>query len=153
MGSPAVRLLKAGAGEPGRAIALCGQPGWRTRIYASPERDAIVRALQSMASRKVAVQLAGKWRPNCLRHQEVLRLWASTLCCTASACAGNPERLVVDLLTGGLASIIVQLSRRQKINHGELDLPAVDTRGEMTAAELVETAASIERERAAEPGS
>lgn len=62
MGSPAVRLLKAdtaGGGEPGRAFALSGRPGWRTRIYASPEREAIVRALQGVASKKLAIHLAG----------------------------------------------------------------------------------------------
>ncbi len=60
MGSPAVRLLKPGGNDqPGGAFALCGRPGWRTRIYASPERDAIVRALQGTASKKLAIQLAG----------------------------------------------------------------------------------------------
>lgn len=62
MGSPAVRLLKPGTGaegQPGGAFALCGRPGWRTRVYASPDRDAIVRALQGAASKKLAIQLAG----------------------------------------------------------------------------------------------
>jgi hypothetical protein len=63
MGSPAVRLLKVGAEEPGRPFALCGQTGWRLRVFASPEREAIVRALQSTASQKLALQLAGEGFP------------------------------------------------------------------------------------------
>jgi hypothetical protein len=59
MGSPSVRLLKGGAEDPGRPFALCGQTGWRLCVFASPEREAIVRALQGMASQKLALQLAG----------------------------------------------------------------------------------------------
>ena len=63
MGSPAVRLLKGGAEDPGRPFALCGQTGWRLRVFSSPEREAVVRALQSMASQKLALQLAGEGLP------------------------------------------------------------------------------------------
>lgn len=63
MGSPAVRLLKGGVEEPGRPFALCGQTGWRLRVFASPEREAFVRALQSMAAQKLALQLAGEGLP------------------------------------------------------------------------------------------
>lgn len=56
------------------------------------------------------------------------------------------------LQSGWLGSVAVRHATSSGQHDILLALPAVDTRGEMTAVELVDTAAGIERERAAEPG-
>ena len=59
--SPVARLLLGnGDTPPGHGVfALFGKVGRSPRIYASPQRDAIIKQLQTVAYKKLGLTLAG----------------------------------------------------------------------------------------------
>lgn len=59
-----MRLLRGGEGDPPGAapFALCGRPGWRTRVYAAASRDATVKQMVANASKRLGISIAGEAR-------------------------------------------------------------------------------------------
>lgn len=57
--SPVARLLLAQAGTNGSPFALFGKVGSSPRVYATQNRDALLKSLQSAAYKKMGLTLAG----------------------------------------------------------------------------------------------
>lgn len=62
MSSPAARLLRpSSAGdEPGAIFALFGRVGRSPRVYASRDRETLLRHMQASALKKMGLTLAGE---------------------------------------------------------------------------------------------
>ncbi|KAK9822709.1 hypothetical protein WJX81_005943 [Elliptochloris bilobata] len=56
--SPAARLLAPAPGDPALAFALFGRVGRSPRVYASSERDSLLKALQAAALKRLGITLA-----------------------------------------------------------------------------------------------
>lgn len=59
MAKPAARLLSSGQQDPPGVFALLGKVGRVPRVYASRDREALLRALQAAAFKRLGISLAG----------------------------------------------------------------------------------------------
>ena len=84
--SPVARLLLPDAGGKAGVFALFGKVGRSPRVYASRDRDALLKQLQAAAYKKMGLTLAGAWSTSlaCAACHSILLL--SSVICTVAAC-------------------------------------------------------------------
>ena len=59
MAKPAARLLISEQSDPAGVFALLGKVGRVPRVYASRDREALLRAMQTTAFKRLGIPLAG----------------------------------------------------------------------------------------------
>ena len=64
MAKPAARLLASGPQDPVGVFALLGKVGRVPRVYASHDREALLRAMQTLAFKRLGLSLAGLVPPD-----------------------------------------------------------------------------------------
>jgi DnaJ family protein C protein 13 len=74
MASPAARHLALRHGDPASVFALFGRVGRSPRVYASRDRDTLLRQMQASALRHMGLTLAGEhlWWERSLRLERFL---------------------------------------------------------------------------------
>ena len=60
MSSPAARLLLGEPGDPGGTFALFGRVGRSPRVFATKDREALLRQMQAAALKRMGITLAGR---------------------------------------------------------------------------------------------
>lgn len=59
MAKPAARFLASDQSDPPGVFALLGKVGRVPRVYASRDREALLRAMQTVAFKRMGISLAG----------------------------------------------------------------------------------------------